>query len=720
VRLVDERRGREPAGGCARLSPGYGPRRDGQQAGDDGRRAITGEELRAALERLARNLAFSWLPSVRDLFRDLDSADWDEADHNPVVLLAGLSDDRLERAAEDETFVRRVEDAVRTLEEELTGPTWWSEEDLPDGFLAAYFSTEFAVDESLPVYSGGLGVLAGDHLKSASELGVPLVGVGLFYRRGYFRQALDDTGWQRERYPLNDPARLPLTLERRANGDPVHVHLELAGEPLTLQIWRADVGRTRLYLLDSHVEGNSPDTLGITDRLYGGEREHRLRQEIVLGVGGVRALRRLGLAPTVFHMNEGHSAFLAVERIRELTAAGRSLDEALDEVRHSTVFTTHTPVPAGNEVFDPALVKRYAAGFAAAIGLDWDDFLALGRLGFGDQPFGLTPLALRTADRANGVSRLHARVAREMWHALWADRAVDDVPILSVTNGVHARTWLAPELTATLRGDWSRVHELSDEEFWRSHLRRKQELLSVARSRRGGEALDSAEDLLTIGFARRFATYKRAGLLFSHPDRLAQLVTAPERPLRIVLAGKAHPDDDAGKQVLREVWEMTRDPRFAGRVVFLEDYEMTLARYLVQGVDVWLNTPRRPQEASGTSGMKAAMNGVLNCSILDGWWAEAYSSETGFAIGGEWATANDAEQDAADAQALLDVLEGEAVPAYYERDEHGLPARWLAMMRASIERLGAEFNTNRMVREYVETMYLPAHRARSEQAEAAA
>jgi len=671
---------------------------------------MSGDELRRTLERLARNLAFSWLPAIRDVFRDLDPVDWDEADHNPIVLLAGLSDDRFERAAEDDAFVRRVQEAERALEAELDLPTWWDEQALGGDFLVAYFSMEFALDESLPVYSGGLGVLAGDHLKSASELGVPLVGVGLFYERGYFRQALDETGWQRERYPLNDATRLPLTLEREPDGRPLLVHLELAGEPVAVRIWRADVGRTRLYLLDTDVDENGDAARAVTDRLYGGDREHRIRQEVVLGIGGVRALRRLGLAPSVFHLNEGHSALLAVERIRELTASGAPLERAFEEVRNSTVFTTHTPVPAGNEVFEPDLVKRFLAGPVAAVGLDWDEFLALGRAGDDDAQFGLTPFALRISERTNGVSALHGTVAREMWHALWPDRPVEEVPIGHVTNGVHARTWLAADLGEALRGDWSRVRDLADEELWRIHAAGKSELL-----RASGQAAGVGEDVLTIGFARRFATYKRAGLLFTDPDRLARLVADPDRPVRLLLAGKAHPADDGGKELIRSVWQMARDPRFAGRIVFLEDYEMTLARYLVQGVDVWLNTPRRPQEASGTSGMKAAMNGGLNCSIRDGWWCEGYSPEVGFAIGGD-----EAADDAADAAALFDVLEREVVPAYYERDERGLPSRWLELMRGSIELLGARFNTNRMVREYVETMYLPAHRAHEQPAGALA
>ena len=511
---------------------------------------VTGVELLRMLERLAGNLAFSWLPSVRELFRGLDPALWDESDHNPIVLLAGLTDDRFERIAEDDDFVRRVVDAVGAMQHELAGSTWWTEEHPGEEFLAAYFSTEFALDESLPVYSGGLGVLAGDHLKSASELGVPLVGVGLFYERGYFRQTLDETGWQQERYPLNNPARLPLTLERRPSGEPLHVHLELAGEPVSLQIWRADIGRTRLFLLDANVETNSEGSRGITDRLYGGDREHRIRQEVVLGVGGVRALRALGLAPTVFHMNEGHSAFLAIERLRELTAAGSPLDDALDEVRGSTVFTTHTPVPAGNEVFEPALVKRYLAGLVAGTGFDWDDFLALGRVTPNDL-FGLTPLALRLAGRANGVSALHGSVAREMWKPLWPDKNVDDVPIGSVTNGVHARTWLAGELAAHSAAT-GRAHGSSQTKSCGASTRSlKRDLLALAESR--GNPLTSGADALTIGFARRFATYKRAGLLFSDPDRLARLLADSDRPVQVLLAGKAHPADEGGKQLIREI-----------------------------------------------------------------------------------------------------------------------------------------------------------------------
>ena len=552
-------------------------------------------------------------------------------------------------------------------------------------------------------------MLAGDHLKSASDLGVPLVGIGLFYREGYFRQQLDETDWQLERYPENDPARLPLSLEQASTV------VDLADDsgalvPVHVQVWRAQVGRVPLYLLDTDVDGNADWARTITDKLYGGDREHRLRQELVLGVGGVRVLRGLGLDPTVFHLNEGHSAFLQLERLRELVEEGHLPREAaLQRLRASTVFTTHTPVPAGNEVFDEALVEPNVAPLVARCGYSWEEFVALGRVQTGDSGFGLTPFALRTSSYANGVSALHGEVSREMWQSLWPDRTADEVPIVSVTNGVHARTWIDEGLDALLGNeedmgtpDFARAYQLDGDALWNAHHAAKQELLRVMRVRGFGEAFDP--EALTIGFARRFATYKRANLIVSDPDRLACLLADSERPLQIVLAGKAHPADEGGKEMIRTIVEFARDPRANGRVVFLPDYEMTLARYLVQGVDVWLNNPRRPLEASGTSGMKAALNGVVNCSILDGWWCEGYTPETGFAIGGNWIASNDETQDSADAAALFDVLEQQVIPAYYDRSS------WLDLMRSSIARLGARFTTNRMLVEYVESLYLPAHR----------
>jgi len=639
--------------------------------------------VREALRAIAGNLWFTWLPGARALFEDLDAERFAALDHNPTALLAELRDER-QRS------------------------TWWERRAEDGRFRVAYFSAEFGLDGSLPIYSGGLGVLAGDHLKSASDLGVPLVGVGLFYREGYFRQRLNDADLQEERYPENDPKRLPLHAET------VSVTVELADEssdlvPVAVRVWRVEVGRVPLYLLDTDVDGNLDWARAITDKLYGGDRLHRLRQELVLGVGGVRLLRALAVEPTVFHMNEGHSAFLQLERLRELVEDGNvGREEALERLRASTVFTTHTPVPAGNEIFDGALVEQNVGATVARCGFEWHEFAALGRVHEGEEGFGLTPFALRTSAHANGVSALHGEVSREMWQGLWPDRPAEDAPIGSITNGVHARSWIAEPLDELLGSeedmgtpDLAGAYELDGESLWAAHRTAKNELLRLM-ERRGLRASLEPE-ALTIGFARRFATYKRADLLFSDPERLSRLLADSERPLQIVLSGKAHPADEGGKALIQRVVAFARGESSHGRVVFLPDYDMTLARYLVQGVDVWLNTPRRPLEASGTSGMKAALNGVVNCSILDGWWAEGHSAETGFAIGGDEVAANDDAQDAADAEALYAVLEQQVIPAYYDRD------RWLVLMRNSIARLGARFNTNRMLVEYVERLYLPAH-----------
>jgi starch phosphorylase len=560
--------------------------------------------------------------------------------------------------------------------------TWWTRTHRDAAapgrdLLVAYFSMEFAVDPSLPIYSGGLGVLAGDHLKAAADLGLPLVGVGLFYRGGYFKQGLDTDGRQTEDYLAVDPEAAGLRRE------PVAVEVELDDEIVTAAVWRYDVraagGHTvPLYLLDVDL---------LTDALYSGDREHRIRQELLLGVGGVRALSALGLAPTVFHVNEGHSALLAIERLRELVEAGEEPGAALERVRSSTIFTTHTPVPAGNEVFGDDLVVRYAGDLAARAGLSKDDLLALGRAD-GSDGFGLTPLALRLSTAANAVSELHGEVARKMWTSLWPG---EEPRIGFVTNGVHLGTWLAPELDALVRsvgvrpdappdeGHWEAVHELGSAELWDAHRTLKQRLAALT-------GLD--DERLTIGFARRFATYKRAGLVFSDLERLLAL------PVQIVVAGKAHPQDAQGKDVMQRIVELSRDPHVAGRVVFLENYDLELARAIIPGCDIWLNTPRRPHEASGTSGMKAAVNGVLNLSVLDGWWAEAYDPALGWALEGS--------TDEADAAELYRVLEQEVVPAF------GARARWTGMMKSSIGVLGPRFSMQRAVIEYTEEYYLPA------------
>jgi starch phosphorylase len=663
--------------------------------------------LRDALQRIAENLWFSWLPGARSLFAELDPGRFAELGDNPTALLAELDDARLAAALAAPAFLERVAQLLAELDAERERTTWWSGRREDDRFSVAYFSTEFGLDESLPIYSGGLGILAGDHLKSASDLGVPLVAVGLFYREGYFRQQLDAEDWQGERYPANDPSLLPMSAED------ARVTVELADDsgalaPVDARVWRVQVGRIPLYLLDTEVDENPDWARRITDRLYGGDRRHRLRQEVVLGIGGVRALRALGLDPAVFHMNEGHSAFLQLERLRELVEdGGLARDAAVDRLRASTVFTTHTPVPAGNEIFDAWLVEQNVGAIVQRCGYSWEEFAALGRTGSGETAFGLTPFALRTSSYANGVSALHGEVSREMWHGLWPERSIDDVPIGSVTNGVHARSWIADELDRllgteedTATPDFARAYELPADELWRAHMEAKSRLLAGLAAR-NGTRFDP--DVLTVGFARRFATYKRADLLFSDADRLAQLLTHAERPIQIVLAGKAHPADEGGKALIQKLARFVHDERSAGRVAFIEDYEISIARLLVQGVDLWLNNPRRPLEASGTSGMKAALNGVVNCSILDGWWCEGYSPDTGFAIGGNWIASDDAAQDAADASALYDVLERDVIPAYYDR------SRWLDLMRNSIAQLGARFNTNRMLIEYVERMYIPAY-----------
>jgi starch phosphorylase len=670
--------------------------------------AHEGAALRAALLEIASDFSFTWIAEARLLFADLEPRRFAELHHNPTALLSELTDEDLAQALTPD-YLKRLSRVEGRLARDRGEETWWRERGGPADLLVAYFSAEFGLDESLPVYSGGLGVLAGDDLKAASELGVPLVGIGLFYRRGYFRQRLDENDRQVERYPRLDPTRLPLELVPMA---PV---IELANDsgnlvPVRLGVWRARVGRVSLYLLDTKIEGNPDWARAVTDTLYGGDRENRLRQELVLGVGGVRVLRRLGLDPTVFHLNEGHSAFLQLERMRELVEQGLSAGQALGRLRASTVFTTHTPVPAGNEVFDPELVRRNLEGLVERCGLTWVEFAALGKVEPTETGFGLTPFALRTSQYANAVSELHGAVSREMWHGLWPERRVDEVPITSITNGVHQRTWISGELEGLL-GDtdpqFERAREVPADALWDAHRSAKKRLLEFVVTTRGARELDP--DILTIGFARRFATYKRASLLFSRPERLARLLADPERPIQVLVAGKAHPADEGGKDVIQLVVDFAREPAAAGRVVFLEDYEMALARRLVQGVDVWLNTPRRPLEASGTSGMKAALNGVLNCSILDGWWAEAYSPACGFAIGDHEAEASEAAQDEADAEALYALLEEHVLPAFYERDDAGLPQRWIALMRESIAGLGPRFGTARMVAEYVERLYLPAH-----------
>ena len=689
------------------------------------------------LGEIARNVWSSWSPEAGDLFSRLDPEAWERLSHNPVALLRGLPQEKLDAAAADESFVAMVARVARRLDAYTSEPGWLrSSSDEAKDMLVAYFSLEFGLDAGIPLYSGGLGILAGDHLKSASDLGVPLVGVGLLYRSGYFRQTLGPDGGQRERYPSTDWADLPLSDQTDASGAPLSVEVEIGGETVRAAVRRIQVGRVPLLLLDADVEGNSPEAREITSALYGGDREMRIRQEILLGVGGVRALAAAGMRPTVFHMNEGHSALLTLERLRALIEdSGLGVAEAREEVRASTVFTTHTPVPAGNETFEPELARTYLEPLAVAIGITWEDLAALAAHPDGEPQFGMTPLALRSSGFANGVAELHGDTSRRMWRGLWPDLPLDEVPITSVTNGIHTASWLSREMHELFeryvgpalrerpedRSVWDRAESIPSGELWRVHELCRERLVMLARerlARRGSLRVGrrTAEDVLrpdalTICFARRFATYKRANLLFRDPERLSRLLGDEKRPVQLIVAGKAHPLDVPGKDVLRGVVQAAQGPRLRDRVVFLEDYDMHMARYLVQGADVWLNVPRRPLEASGTSGMKAAVNGALNLSVLDGWWAEGYSPGCGWAIGGGEQYDDPEENDAVEAEALYSLLEREVIPMFFDRDTSGRPREWTTMMTASIRRLGAAFNTGRMVRDYAERAYLPAHRS---------
>ncbi len=696
----------------------------------------------APLREIAMNLWFSWNWEAVQLFMRLSPDLWEKSYQNPVAMLGSLSQEELAEAARDESFVANVRSVHQDLQRYLAAPGWFGEEHGGERDVrVAYFSCEFGIDEGLPIYSGGLGVLSGDTLKSASDLGLPLVGVGLLYQKGYFRQILSLDGWQQELYPDNDWYNMPVTIERDGAGKSRRIEVDMAGEKVRARIWRVQIGRVPLYLLDTNVKENSARAREITGTLYGGDREMRIRQEIMLGVGGVRALRELGIRPTVYHMNEGHSAFLALERIRALREEHKlSFAEAREHVFASNVFTTHTPVPAGNEQFATELVRKYFSRMAEGCGIGWQEFLGLGQLASTRSPdFGLTVLALRTAAHANGVSRLHAETSRKMWKDLWPGLPQSEVPIRHITNGIHTRSWLSHEMGELFSrylgprfrekpadgAVWERVETIPPGELWRTHEIRRERLVffvrrrlqtQLARQGAGPSVVRAAEEVLhpealTIGFSRRFATYKRAGLLFRQPERLIRLLNDPSRPVQVIFAGKAHPQDLPAKELIKSVVHFGHDPRIRHRLVFLEDYDINVARYLVQGVDVWLNTPRRPQEASGTSGMKAAANGGLNVSILDGWWCEGYAPDVGWAVGSGEMYGDPEEQDQVECEALYNLLESEIVPLFYERDKGGLPRQWIDRMKGSMHKLGAAFSTHRMLQEYAERCYLPAHRA---------
>ncbi len=677
----------------------------------------------APLAELVMNLRWSWHPDALDLFEMVDPDLWEG---DPVRLLGAVSQERLAALAQDRRFLRRLQDNYDDLQDYLTRPRWYQ---TLDGVPAsiAYFSPEFGITEVLPQYSGGLGILAGDHLKTASDLGVPVIGVGLLYRTGYFRQSLSRDGWQQEHYPAIDPHGLPLTLLTGPDGLPLRVSVDVPGGRLGAQVWRAQVGRVPLLLLDSDVEDNPPAEREVTDRLYGGGTDHRLLQELLLGIGGVRALRAVGAAPEVFHTNEGHAGFLGVERIRELVAGGLDVDVALEVVRAGTVFTTHTPVPAGIDRFPRELVERYLGGGDAG----W--VAGLGAEPGGDGTvFNMAVMGLRLAQRANGVSRLHGQVSREMFAGLWPGFDADEVPIGSVTNGVHAPTWVArevfalaearigPDITQEARG-WEAVEKVSDEDIWAVRRQLRERLVRDVRRRvraswvqRGaGDAelgwTDSIldPDVLTVGFARRVPSYKRLTLMLRDPGRLTALLLDPDRPLQLVVAGKAHPADDGGKALVQQVVRFADDPAVRHRIVFLPDYDIGMAKVLLPGCDVWLNNPLRPYEACGTSGMKAALNGGLNLSIRDGWWDERYDGENGWAIPSAEGVTDADRRDDLEAAAVYDLLESSVLPRFYERSG-GVPRRWTEMVRHTLRSLGPEILASRMVRDYVVALYTPA------------
>ena len=693
------------------------------------------------LDALARNLWWSWDHDTASLFRALDPALWRTLDHNPIALLRQMPVARLDERVSALGLHSRINYAYRRMQEHLTSTHTWGARNA--GVLwarpVAYFSAEFGLHESVPIYSGGLGILAGDHIKAASDLGIPLVGVGLYYDQGYFTQRFDLHGCQQEDYRDVDSSLLPLEPARDAHGQPVAVAIETRTGTIAARVWQLAVGRNTLLLLDSDVDGNEPEDRALTSRLYGGDDRVRIRQELLLGVGGVKALTALGISPGVVHLNEGHSAFAALELAwQRMISEGIGPDEAMRRISSQVVFTTHTPVPAGHDRFSPELVDEHLGPLRAAMGLSISELLALGRVNPSDglEGFCMTVLALKLSRRANAVSSLHGQVSRAMWTPLFAGRSEEQVPIGHITNGIHVRTWLAQQMhqlydrhlgpgwteRCAQPGTWDAIDSIEDGELWETRQTLKTELIEAARLRAARCAEERGErpefvdqvrhslslDALTIGFARRFATYKRANLVLRDLESLVAFVNDAKVPIQFVFAGKAHPRDTPGKDVLREVFQLLRDTRFAGKLLFVEDYDINVGRYLVQGVDVWLNTPRRPLEASGTSGQKVVLNGGLNLSILDGWWAEAFDGHNGFAIGrGETHSSIDAH-DARDAAALVRVLRDDVIPLYYDRDSDGVPRRWIARIKRAIRTLGWRFSADRMVTDYVLKAYIPA------------
>jgi starch phosphorylase len=692
------------------------------------------ERLRR-LPELATDLWWTWNTQAREVFRKLDYPLWRQTAHNPVIMLQLVSADMLAQAAASEQFLEVYDAAIEALDAARSArDTWWLKRYPHVQGPVAYFSAEFALHQSLPIYAGGLGVLAGDHCKEASDLGIPLIGVGFMYPQGYFHQTVSPEGWQQEIYERLNWANAPIDRAITPDGTPCIVAVPLGNRSVLVAVWRVRLGRVKLYLLDTDLEENAPWDRELSARLYGGDRETRIQQEIILGIGGVRALKAMGSAPAAWHLNEGHAAFVVLQRIRDLIERGETFESALEDVRHSTIFTTHTPVPAGHDAFPFNLVETHLAGAWGTLGAYRDAFLALGHYDNGGGPqFNMTALALRTASYVNGVSQLHGQVTRDMWGPIWPGLPDEQRPVRAITNGVHVPTWLSAEMAALFDGHlppdwrerhddpevWEAVHGIPDEALWearmalrnylfafireRARQRWKEEHVSAARVVAAGTLLDP--NALTVGFARRFTGYKRPELIFHNPERLVSILTAARRPVQIVFAGKAHPADETGKHHLQQVYRRAIDPMFGGRIAFVDDYDLHVAHFLVQGCDVWLNNPRKPLEASGTSGMKASVNGVPHLSIGDGWWAEGFSGRNGWLIEGQPQSADQDAVDAADAEALYQLLEREIVPTFYDRDQHSVPRRWLAIVRQAIISVTPRFSARRMVKEYADHMY---------------
>ncbi len=687
------------------------------------------------LRELAFSVWWSWHPEAQDLYRQIDSTLWEQDYHNPVDFLRDVRQRRLEDAAENPDYLKQYDQVLAAFDSYIGEANTWFAQAYPHagGKTIAYFSAEFGLHESLPIYSGGLGVLAGDHTKEASDIGLPLVAVGFLYPQGYFRQRLDHSGWQEAQYVKLDFANVAASPALTPDGREVVVEVELPGRTIYAKVYRIQVGRNPLFLMDTDIHPNSPQDRELSARLYGGDQEMRVAQEIVLGIGGVRALRQMGINPSAWHMNEGHSAFLVLELARELVQKGTPFAEAFKQVQASAVFTTHTPVPAGNDAFPLQMIEKYFWQYWSQLGLSRDEFVsvALQQQNWGPA-FAMTVLALKASDRHNGVSKLHGHVARGMWQWLYEGKPQDDVPITSITNGVHTATWLAPAMRRLFEtymasdwedriddvAMWQKIQQIPDDVMWQSRQQLKKQLVEFARERTRDRHLRLGtspavwpvldENAFTIGFARRFATYKRATLLFKDLERLKAILNRWDRPVQIVFAGKAHPADDPGKLFIQQVYQMSQQPGFLGKILFIEEYDMCVARQLVQGVDVWLNTPRRPYEASGTSGQKASLNGAPNISILDGWWPEAYDGKNGWAIGDEREYSNLDEQDWRDSQHLYQILEHEVLPVFYERGSDGVPHGWISWSKAAIATVAPMFSTRRMVKEYATRLYMPA------------